>query len=201
MDGLRGEADKLPKDGVITSRELYLYVHGFVSRQSRHTQTPKHWVLREFESGDFFFLSPGGRPIPPKPSTLPSGKQTLGLGQPRYEMEEIDREYMATTDVRVRSGPGTHHKGLKTLKRGDRVWVTGKVAGKSWLQVEWDTGVGYIFSSYLKPTESSPPAISEPSVDFEPEMVEIRRVPLKWAMSAETQTKSQCIGYAFGVLP
>ncbi len=173
MDGLRGQADRLPKDGVITSRELYLYVRGFVSRQSRHTQTPKHWVLREFESGDFFFLSPGGRPIPDKPQSLPSGRQTLGPGQPRYEVEEIDREYRATTNVRVRSGPGTHHKGLKTLKRGERVWVTGKVAGKPWFQIEGDTGAAYIFSRYLQPTEPFPVEESDRSFEFEPKMVVI----------------------------
>jgi hypothetical protein len=39
LDGLQGKADNLPKDGVITSRELYLYVRSFVSHQSRHPST------------------------------------------------------------------------------------------------------------------------------------------------------------------
>jgi hypothetical protein len=85
MDGLRGEADRLPKDGVITSRELYLYIRGFVSHQSRHKQTPKHWVLREFESGDFFFLAPGGKPTPSKPPDLPPDVQTQDPNQPSSE--------------------------------------------------------------------------------------------------------------------
>jgi len=153
LDGLHGKADKLPEDGVITSRELYLYVRSFVSRQSEYEQTPKHWVLREFESGDFFFLAPGGRPKPSQTLHLPTGGETQGSGRASYEVEEMDRQYMAKTVVRVRSGPGTNYSVLDTLRQGKRVWVTGKVLGKPWFRVDWSQKPAYIFSSHLQPTD------------------------------------------------
>jgi hypothetical protein len=73
----------------------------------------------------------------------------------------MDREYMATTTVRVRSGPGTHYTVLDTLRYGERVWVTGKLAGKSWFRVEWNQRAAYIFSNYLQPTDGPISAVED----------------------------------------
>jgi hypothetical protein len=148
MDALQGSADLAPRDGIITSSELDIYVTQYVSRKSNYRQTPKSWKLREDEFGEFFFFNPNYTPDDHdgKPE-LPPDVEQQGVSL----TEEIDREYMATTNVRVRRGPGTRYKGLKTLKRGERVWVTGKVKESNWYQVKLGTGVAYIFARLLEP--------------------------------------------------
>jgi formylglycine-generating enzyme required for sulfatase activity len=175
LHGLRGAADRPPSDGVITSQELFAYLESAVSNESHQTQTPQRWELRKFQSGDFFFLSPtrGKRPKPER--RLPPGTETMG----RVAIDVIDREYRTTVNVRVRRGPGTEHKTIKTLSRGERVWVTGKVKDGNWYQVELDTGMAYIFARLLEPvtTTSAAPSratgISQtpPVSAYEPEML------------------------------
>jgi hypothetical protein len=139
LDGLRGEADKLPKDGVITSRELYLYVRSFVSHQSRHEQTPKYWVLREFESGDFFFLAPGGRP---QLSSLPAGGQTLGPESTSHEDEEIDRpreRFTIPKGSRVLAnwkGTGSFYPGVVVKMDNQKYYVAYDSSAEEWLSRE-----------------------------------------------------------------
>ena len=150
LHGLRGAADRVPSDGVITSQELFAYLDSAVSNESNQTQSPQRWELRKFQSGDFFFLSPTrGKRLKQK-RQLPAGTETMGL----VAIDVIDREYRATVNARVRSGPGTEHKKIKTLSQGERVWVTGKVKESNWYQVELDTGVAYIFARLLEPVEA-----------------------------------------------
>jgi formylglycine-generating enzyme required for sulfatase activity len=145
---------------------LFAHLESAVSNASNQTQTPQRWVLRQFQSGDFFFLSPTGG-IPPKPERpLPAGTETMDP----MAIDVIEREYKATVNARVRKGPGTAFETIKTLRQGDRVWVTGKVKDKNWYQVELTTGVGYIFARLLAPITvgtSKPPPVSA----FGPEMV------------------------------
>ena len=166
LHGLRGAADRAPSDGVITSQELFAYLESAVANESNQTQTPQRWVLRKFQSGDFFFLSPVGR-IAPKPERqLPAGTETMDP----MALDVIEREYRATVNARVRSGPGTAYETLETLRRGDRIWVTGKVKDKNWYQVELATGTAYVFARLLEPVagDTSP---RPPTSAFEPEMV------------------------------
>jgi hypothetical protein len=179
MDALQGSADLAPRDGIITSSELDIYVTQYVSRKSNYRQTPKSWKLREDEFGEFFFFNPNYTPddhdVKPE---LPPDAEQQGVSL----TEEIDREYMATTNVRVRRGPGTRYKVLKTLKRGERVWVTGKVKETNWYQVELDTGVAYIFARLLEPvtariiTGSKPPGISQPPLDLDRLSTNVQRI-------------------------
>ncbi len=151
LHGLRGAADRQPSDGIITSQELFVHLENAVSNESNQTQTPRRWELRKFQSGDFFFLSPTAG-IPPKPQRpLLAGTETLGS----TAIDTIEREYKATVNARVRSGPGTAYQTIKTLSQGDRVWVTGKVKDKNWYQVELTTGVAYIFARLLEPVEAT----------------------------------------------
>jgi formylglycine-generating enzyme required for sulfatase activity len=175
LHGLRGAADRPPSDGVITSQELFAYLESAVSNESHQTQTPQRWELRKFQSGDFFFLAPTRSKRLRSKRQLPAGTEKMG----RVAIDVIDREYRTTVNARVRSGPGTEHKTIKTLSRGERVWVTGKVKETNWYQVESDTGVAYIFARLLEPvtaritTGSKPPGISQPPPvsAFGPEMV------------------------------
>ncbi|MCP4410405.1 MAG: SUMF1/EgtB/PvdO family nonheme iron enzyme [Gammaproteobacteria bacterium] len=175
LHGLRGAADRQPSDGIITSQELFVHLENAVSNESNQTQTPLRWELRKFQSGDFFFLSPTAG-IPPKPQRpLLAGTETLGS----TAIDTIEREYKATVNARVRSGPGTAYQTIKTLSQGDRVWVTGKVKDKNWYQVELATGVGYIFARLLEPVTATTTAGSKitgisqppPTSALGPEMV------------------------------
>jgi uncharacterized protein YgiM (DUF1202 family) len=151
LHGLRGEADRPPSDGVITSQELFAYLESAVSHESHQMQTPRRWVLRKFQSGDFFFLVPTRSKRPKPEHRLPPGTETMG----RVAVDVINREYSATVNVRVRRGPGTRYKVLKTLKRGERVLVTGKVKNRNWYQVKLGTGVAYIFARLLEPVTAT----------------------------------------------
>ncbi len=166
LHGLRGEADRSPSDGVITSQELFAYLESAVGNESNQTQTPQRWELRKFQSGDFFFLSPTGGTGPKPERQLLAGTETMDP----MALDVIEREYKATVNARVRSGPGTTHKTIKTLSQGDRVWVTGKVKDKNWYQVELATGAAYIFARLLEPVTGDISPLPTMST-FEPEMV------------------------------
>jgi uncharacterized protein YgiM (DUF1202 family) len=104
---------------------------------------------------DFFLAPTHDKRVHPE-RRLPTGTETMG----RVAIDVIDREYSATVNARVRSGPGTEHKTIETLSRGERVWVTGKVKESNWYQVELDTGVAYIFSRLLEPVTTTSAAPS-----------------------------------------
>ncbi|MBW4594881.1 MAG: caspase family protein [Brasilonema angustatum HA4187-MV1] len=67
FDALRGEGDIYPPakngksagDGVITARELHIYLEGNVAKDSNGSQTPGIWTLSKHDSGEYIFLVPG----------------------------------------------------------------------------------------------------------------------------------------------
>lgn len=152
LQGLRGAADQAPVDGVITSLELFAHLESAVANASNQTQTPQRFVLRKFQSGDFFFLAPRGgrRPKPEQP--LPADTETLDS----MAIEVIERYYNTTVNAQVRSGPGKAYETIKTLKQGERVWVTGKVKDKQWYQIKLANGVAYVFAELLRPVVETP---------------------------------------------
>ena len=67
-------------------------------------------------------------------------------------VEEIDAPYIATGNVNVRGGPGTQYIIVDRLRRGDEVYVHGKVADRDWLMVSLDSGdAGFIYRPLLTP--------------------------------------------------
>ncbi len=69
----------------------------------------------------------------------------------------------ATTEVNVRSGPGTNYTVLGYFEKGDAVTVTGTVVG-SWTQIQYSKyEVGYVYSAYLTGSNSSSSQVCAPS--------------------------------------
>ncbi len=61
--------------------------------------------------------------------------------------------YKSTTDLNVRSGPGTGYQVLFSLQYGDEVKVLSK--SNSWYEIEYNGKIGYASSKYLKPTSTT----------------------------------------------
>src|SRR5690554_6861842 len=61
--------------------------------------------------------------------------------------------YKSTTDLNVRSGPGTGYEVLFRSQYGDEVKVLSKSNG--WYEVEYNGNIGYASSKYLKPTTTT----------------------------------------------
>lgn len=72
-------------------------------------------------------------------------KATAGSAEPTYP-------YVATTDVKVRSGPGAQYKVVAEIKSGTKVNVAGYDG--EWLKIVSKLGnpPGYIEDRYLRPT-------------------------------------------------
>lgn len=67
-------------------------------------------------------------------------------------VEEIDAPYIAAGNVNVRGGPGTQYMIVDRLRRGDEVFVHGKVADRDWLMVSLDSGdAGFVYRPLLTP--------------------------------------------------
>jgi hypothetical protein len=96
-------------------------------------------VLREFESGDFFFLAPGGRP---QLSSLPAGGQTLGRESTSHEDEEIDRPRERSTipkGSRVLAnwkGTGSFYPGIVVKMNNQKYYVAYDSSAEEWLSRE-----------------------------------------------------------------
>jgi len=68
---------------------------------------------------------------------------------------------VTTSDVNVRSGPGTSHGVVAVALRGTTVATTGTTSG-SWTQVLWSGTARWISSAYLTPTPTPDAAPSAP---------------------------------------
>ena len=60
----------------------------------------------------------------------------------------------ATTDVNVRSGPGTKYSKLGKLSKGERVKMLGTTG--DWTRIEYKGKTGYAFSSYVRVVKENP---------------------------------------------
>nr|NLI48843.1 SH3 domain-containing protein [Propionibacterium sp.] len=73
---------------------------------------------------------------------------------------------ITTSDVNVRSGPGTGYAVVAVAARGTTVTTTGTTSG-SWTQVRWSGDARWISSAYLtrtSPTPDAPAPAASPSV-------------------------------------
>ncbi len=59
------------------------------------------------------------------------------------------RRMEATTDLRLRSGPGTHTRSLGGIPEGEAVTVLG--SNGNWRQVRYKSREGWVYGSYLRP--------------------------------------------------
>ncbi|UOM36031.1 DUF1236 domain-containing protein [Acuticoccus sp. I52.16.1] len=54
-----------------------------------------------------------------------------------------------TTDLNLRSGPGSNYSVIETIPAGDEVVVEGCVTDTTWCQVDFGGKSGYVYSQYL----------------------------------------------------
>lgn len=99
----------------------------------------------------------------------------------------INLKYVATTNVNMRSGPGTHYGKLDMLQAGRPVQVKGKVQGKPWYLVEvGNVGVGYIHSQYLKPWSAATKRTAPVQAKTAPASVKTKTVSTPVSMTCTT---------------
>ena len=93
-----------------------------------------------------------------------SGNTGTSSGSPGYTVEPASGTVYLTGDlVRVRSGPSTAYRILGVTHKGDSLTRTGTVSS-GWTQVNYGSGSGFVYSSYLTTTDpSAPPTTPEPS--------------------------------------
>jgi formylglycine-generating enzyme required for sulfatase activity len=104
ISGLKGDADRMPSDGIIGSGELFTHIKASLSAAARGKlpQTLQEWHFRS-GTGDFFFKSPAAlasqKPRPPAPAlSLPKSPQapvTSVQEQAVMEISEPDADVAA----------------------------------------------------------------------------------------------------------
>ena len=86
-------------------------------------------------------------PVAPDP-TIPDAEATEK--EPEYDV--VNETVYATTNVNVRSGPGTDNKKIASLKKGESVLRIG-ICENGWSKVIYNGCEAYVFSQYLTTTE------------------------------------------------
>ncbi len=67
-----------------------------------------------------------------------------------FDVVEMDETYYAVKHSNLRSGPGTEFNRVGRLSPGDKIEVTGKVAGKNWYRIAMRNGKeAFVFASLL----------------------------------------------------
>ncbi|MDF5724717.1 MAG: caspase family protein [Rhizonema sp. PD37] len=88
FQALQGEGDVIPAakngklagDGVITARELHIYLEDNVAKYSSGSQTPGIWTLSKHDRGEYIFLVPGAEPkLRPAPELTEKNNPYRGL--------------------------------------------------------------------------------------------------------------------------
>jgi formylglycine-generating enzyme required for sulfatase activity len=70
--------------------------------------------------------------------------------KPSYQVEEREEPYVLVRNANIRTGPGTKHDKLTTLKAGTEVTVTGKVKGQKWYRIAYAGGTGFVYGSLIQ---------------------------------------------------
>ena len=70
------------------------------------------------------------------------------------KIEDMDAEYKVLKNARLREEPDASSENLGTLKRGDRIIVTGKVSDSDWYRIETNDGKsGFVFGKLIQETQ------------------------------------------------
>jgi len=65
-------------------------------------------------------------------------------------VEEMDTAYQTVTDANVRKQPSAKSARVGTLKKGERVQVTGRVKDRDWYRIRTPQGTGYVYAQLLR---------------------------------------------------
>jgi formylglycine-generating enzyme required for sulfatase activity len=163
--GAQGYADRdwedgnrrVPRDGVVSLFELKDYINKRVASEApvqgwRKPIRPQLYPLTSDNRGEFFFVTRekkvGGRPQ----AQVQQGEVVAqGDGQPSgLDLEPVEREAAVSGRTNVRAEPSSGSARIATLEAETRVYVRGKVKGRSWYLVERDgQPLGYVFENLL----------------------------------------------------
>jgi hypothetical protein len=102
------------EDGLISSYQLFDFVHRFVSSESKNKQTPRRYEFRKEKNGDFFFLSPKAPTIVVKKGSPELTGETKGSGQIDFEPKSVSAiwaDIKDTTNVDILDAFATQHPG------------------------------------------------------------------------------------------
>jgi len=91
-------------------------------------------------------------------------------GSPGYTVTPVSKKGTVNTPgttLNVRSGPGTGHEALTSLKDGAKVTITGQVA--DWWRIDLGGGKsGFVSSAFIKLDPDSQPPVTDPPVTAPP---------------------------------
>ena len=103
---------------------------------------------------------------PPKPEPPePTPPQVSPAVEP--SLEPIEEDYRAVRNANVRGRPDRNADKTGFVRKGNKIFVRGKVSGTRWLAVELDgDAIGYVYAPLLAPAQTIQNAsVSEPGVD------------------------------------
>ena len=98
--------------------------------------------------------------------------------EPSYTIEEVDKEqYVSTSSLNVRTGPGTNYKKIDSLSLNYKVHVVG-ITNNGWSKIEYKDDYAFVHSSYLsnKKTEVTSTTSGNKLSDY-PDAYGILRIP------------------------
>ncbi|MDH4319381.1 MAG: SUMF1/EgtB/PvdO family nonheme iron enzyme, partial [Desulfobulbaceae bacterium] len=113
ISGLKeGYADRSPKDGYITDRELGQYLQEQVASYSYGSQFPLYGRIREpsLDKGEFIFIAPNSSASPAMPDSTPGGTEmetgSLDLStNPDEALTHLEGKYMGVTPLKIEDIP------------------------------------------------------------------------------------------------
>lgn len=146
LDGLRGHADiekgPFKKDGVVTARELEIYIRSRVDHERRRvkwdkpiTPTLYNFARRE---GDFFFVSDKSVLVKPKELNKGANTKVVSTGLVIQTKPESIKKTRAPTTTFIVSERGFSVKGVGDLSFGDNTNKVYKIIGKPLKTRTWD---------------------------------------------------------------
>ncbi len=98
---------------------------------------------------------------------------------------------VTTTDVNVRTGPGTGYSIVTHLNEGVTVPTTGATSG-SWTQIVWGGAARWVYSAYIRDTTAAPVSSTSPTPTRTPSLASPSSTPLLVA-AASTSTPTPTV--------
>jgi uncharacterized protein YgiM (DUF1202 family) len=137
LDALDGEADKVEfgnSDGKVTLGEVQKYLDSEMSYQVRRT-----WGRKQDAS-----FSGDNSTVLASVTAVPKN-----VVKP-FSIEEMDANYVAIRTANLRLAPSTSSRVVGSLRRGKKVYVTGRVSGKNWYRL-YDGS--FVFGTLVEPVD------------------------------------------------
>ncbi len=103
-------------------------------------------------------------PATPTPSQRPTPSRQVPA-TPAPQIDEIETPYKVVKTANLRAGPWTKSPIVGSLKKGEKIRATGRVAGRNWYRITTKTGLsGFVYGELIKEITSTSAATSQGSV-------------------------------------